>query len=82
MTRHSRNCTANSVYSYHEKKKDASASGFGSLKQRFSKDAVKDFDCCCLSLHPCRDPVMTSGMIEIHSFCSIPLESLNKQFSK
>ncbi|MCL4142385.1 UNVERIFIED_CONTAM: hypothetical protein GTU68_036150 [Idotea baltica] len=59
MTRHSRNCTANSVYSYHEKKKDARASGFGSLKARFSKDSVKDFDCCCLSLHPCREPVIT-----------------------
>ncbi|KAL7644939.1 UNVERIFIED_CONTAM: hypothetical protein RMT77_004756 [Armadillidium vulgare] len=59
MTRHSKNCTANSVYSYHEKKKDAHASGFGSLKLRLSKDAVKDFDCCCLNLHPCREPVLT-----------------------
>ncbi|KAG7170021.1 Nitric oxide synthase-interacting protein-like, partial [Homarus americanus] len=32
MTRHSKNCTASSVYSYNEKKKDAKASGYGSLK--------------------------------------------------
>lgn len=59
MTRHSKNCTASSVYSYHEKKKDARASGYGSLNLRFGKDGVKDFDCCSLSLHPCRDPVVT-----------------------
>ncbi|XP_068245745.1 nitric oxide synthase-interacting protein homolog [Palaemon carinicauda] len=59
MTRHSKNCTASSVYSYHEKKKDAKASGYGSLNMRYGKDGVKDFDCCSLSLHPCRDPVVT-----------------------
>ncbi|XP_071513036.1 nitric oxide synthase-interacting protein homolog [Panulirus ornatus] len=59
MTRHSKNCTASSVYSYHEKKKDAKASGYGSLKLRYGKDGVKDFDCCSLSLHPCRNPVVT-----------------------
>lgn len=26
---------------------------------RLGKDAIKDFDCCCLSLQPCRDPVVT-----------------------
>jgi len=59
MTRHSRNCTANSVYSYHERKQDQAASGFGSLAARYGKDGVKDFDCCCLSLHPCKNPVVT-----------------------
>ncbi|KAK4323126.1 hypothetical protein Pmani_006150 [Petrolisthes manimaculis] len=59
MTRHSKNCTASSVYSYHEKQKDAKASGYGSLKLRYGKDGVKDFDCCSLSLHPCRNPVIT-----------------------
>ncbi|XP_042220090.1 LOW QUALITY PROTEIN: nitric oxide synthase-interacting protein homolog [Homarus americanus] len=58
MTRHSKNCTASSVYSYNEKKKDAKASGYGSLKL-LGKDGVKDFDCCSLSLHPCRNPVVT-----------------------
>lgn len=59
MTRHARNCTAGAVYTYHEKKKDAQASGYGTNTQRLGKDSVKDFDCCSLSLQPCRIPVIT-----------------------
>jgi len=59
MTRHARNCTAGAVYTYHEKKKDAAASGYGTNIQRVGKDSVKDFDCCCLTLQPCRNPVIT-----------------------
>ncbi|KAL0279996.1 UNVERIFIED_CONTAM: hypothetical protein PYX00_001427 [Menopon gallinae] len=59
MTRHARNCTAGAVYTYHEKKKDAAASGYGTENQRVGKDSVKDFDCCSLTLQPCRDPVIT-----------------------
>ncbi|KAL3842442.1 hypothetical protein ACJMK2_020458 [Sinanodonta woodiana] len=59
MTRHSRNNTAGTVYSYHEKKKDHAASGYGSKYVRFGKDSVKEFDCCCLTLQPCKNPVIT-----------------------
>ncbi|XP_049813239.1 nitric oxide synthase-interacting protein homolog [Schistocerca serialis cubense] len=59
MTRHARNCTAGAVYTYHEKKKDAQASGYGTNTQRVGKDSIKDFDCCSLTLQPCRDPVIT-----------------------
>uniref|UniRef100_A0AAX7SCV0 Nitric oxide synthase-interacting protein n=1 Tax=Astatotilapia calliptera TaxID=8154 RepID=A0AAX7SCV0_ASTCA len=59
MTRHGKNCTAGAVYTYHEKKKDTAASGYGTQSVRLGRDAVKDFDCCCLSLQPCRDPVVT-----------------------
>ncbi|XP_060811195.1 nitric oxide synthase-interacting protein homolog [Bombus pascuorum] len=59
MTRHARNCTAGAVYTYHEKRKDAAASGYGTNTQRVGKDSVKDFDCCCLTLQPCRNPVVT-----------------------
>ncbi|XP_077115909.1 nitric oxide synthase-interacting protein [Ranitomeya variabilis] len=59
MTRHGKNCTAGAVYTYYEKKKDTAASGYGTQTVRLSKDAVKDFDCCCLSLQPCKDPVVT-----------------------
>ncbi|XP_069461270.1 nitric oxide synthase-interacting protein [Ambystoma mexicanum] len=59
MTRHGKNCTAGAVYTYHEKKKDTAASGYGTQTVRLSKDAVKDFDCCCLSLQPCKDPMVT-----------------------
>lgn len=59
MTRHARNCTAGAVYTYHEKKKDAQASGYGTNVQRLSKDSIKNFDACSLSLQPCRNPVIT-----------------------
>uniref|UniRef100_A0A9J8CS06 Nitric oxide synthase-interacting protein n=1 Tax=Cyprinus carpio carpio TaxID=630221 RepID=A0A9J8CS06_CYPCA len=35
------------------------SSGYGTQSVRLGKDAIKDFDCCCLSLQPCRDPVVT-----------------------
>ena len=41
MTRHGKNATNGAVYSYHERRKDAKASGFGSEKTRFSKDSIK-----------------------------------------
>ncbi|XP_028172749.1 nitric oxide synthase-interacting protein homolog [Ostrinia furnacalis] len=59
MTRHARNCTAGAVYTYHEKKKDAAASGYGTQSERVGKDSVKNFDCCSLTLQPCRTPVVT-----------------------
>jgi len=59
MTRHGRNCTASAVYSYHEKKKDTQTSGYGSQNERLGKDSIKEFDCCGLTLQPCRDPVIT-----------------------
>lgn len=59
MTRHARNCTAGTVYTYHERKKDTKTSGYGSQKLRVGKDSVKEFDCCCLTLQPCKNPVIT-----------------------
>ncbi|XP_005991006.1 nitric oxide synthase-interacting protein [Latimeria chalumnae] len=59
MTRHGKNCTAGAVYTYYEKRKDTAASGYGTQSARLSKDSIKDFDCCSLSLQPCKDPVVT-----------------------
>lgn len=59
MTRHARNCTAGAVYTYHEKQKDTKSCGYGTQQSRIGKDSVKDFDCCCLTLQPCRNPVVT-----------------------
>lgn len=59
MTRHAKNCTAGTVYTYHERKKDTSSSGYGTKSVRVGKDSVKDFDCCSLTLQPCRNPVVT-----------------------
>ena len=41
MTRHGRNATNSAVYTYHERKKDANASGYGSDKCRLGKDSLK-----------------------------------------
>ncbi|XP_067932237.1 nitric oxide synthase-interacting protein-like [Watersipora subatra] len=57
--RHGANCTNGSVYTYHEKAKDKRESGWGSLAARLGKDSVKNFDCCCLTLQPCQQPVVT-----------------------
>lgn len=59
MTRHAKNCTAGTVYTYHERKKDTKKSGYGSKSVRLGRDSVKNFDCCCLTLQPCREPVVT-----------------------
>jgi len=59
MTRHARNCTAGAVYTYHEKQKDAQTSGYGTNALRLGKDSLRNFDCCCLSLQPCKNPVIT-----------------------
>ncbi|CAF0731196.1 unnamed protein product [Brachionus calyciflorus] len=59
MTRHSKNATAGPTYTYHEKSKDTKQSGYGTKDVRLSKDAIKDFDCCSLSLQPCDHPVIT-----------------------
>lgn len=59
MTRHGKNCTAGTVYTYHERKKDTKESGYGTKSLRLGKDSIKEFDCCCLSLQPCRNPVIT-----------------------
>lgn len=55
MTRHSKNNTDGAVFTYHEKR----AAGFGSEKMRLGSDSVRSFDCCCLSLMPCRHPMVS-----------------------
>lgn len=54
MTRHGKNATASSVYSYSERQKDAKQSGYGTLTERLGADCMKPFDCCSLTLQPCR----------------------------
>ena len=68
MTRHAKNATAASVYTYHERRKDASVSGYGTLHERLGKDSMKSFDCCSLSLQPCRFSLET-GKIEFAGSC-------------
>ncbi|KAL6062122.1 Nitric oxide synthase-interacting protein [Balamuthia mandrillaris] len=55
MSRHSKNNTASSYFTYAERQK----LNYGTKKQRLGKDSLQNFDCCCLSLQPAIDPVIT-----------------------
>lgn len=59
MTRHGKNQNTNPVYSYSERQKDKKQSNFGTLHERLGADSIKEFDCCSLTLQPCREPVVT-----------------------
>lgn len=79
MTRHARNSTAGSVYTYHEKKRDAKVSGYGSHSERLSKDSIKEFDCCSLTLQPCRNPVVRYNTIPLLMY--ILIQKIQTKFS-
>lgn len=55
MTRHSKHSYDSAVFSYHEKKK----MGYGSKTVILGSETIRPFDCCCLSLQPSKDPVVT-----------------------
>eukprot|EP01087_Luapelamoeba_hula_P023507 TRINITY_DN8656_c0_g1_i1.p1 TRINITY_DN8656_c0_g1~~TRINITY_DN8656_c0_g1_i1.p1 ORF type:complete len:318 (-),score=68.06 TRINITY_DN8656_c0_g1_i1:126-1079(-) len=48
MSRHAKNNTASSYFTYHERQK----LDYGTKSQRLGKDSLQPFDCCCLTLHP------------------------------
>lgn len=58
-SRHSKNATSNTVYTYHERRKDAQSGGYGTQSVRLAKDSVANWDYCSLTLQPCRDAVVT-----------------------
>jgi nitric oxide synthase-interacting protein len=60
MSRHSKNATATTHFTYHEK----TAAGHGTLKRRFGKDAQLPFGVCCLCLsstHAGKSPLVSPG---------------------
>uniref|UniRef100_K3WDI8 Nitric oxide synthase-interacting protein zinc-finger domain-containing protein n=1 Tax=Globisporangium ultimum (strain ATCC 200006 / CBS 805.95 / DAOM BR144) TaxID=431595 RepID=K3WDI8_GLOUD len=63
MSRHSKNATAATHFTYHEK----TAAGHGTLKRRFGKDSQLPFGCCCLcvaSTHDGKSPLVSpSGFV-------------------
>ena len=63
MSRHSKNNTAGSVFTYGERKmlKD-----YGTLKQRVGQESQKSFEICALCLHKVVDPMVCK---EGHIFC-------------
>jgi len=67
MGKHSKNNCALPYYTYAERTRDAKRQGYGTRTTRISKDSVKDFDACWLTLQPCRDPVITYGRARRHA---------------
>jgi nitric oxide synthase-interacting protein len=80
MTKHSKNNTANSVFSYAEYKKldygtrkvhtlptsRNQSSAEPSLQQRLGNESMRRFDCCALCLQRAREPLACN---EGHLFC-------------
>ncbi|KIJ64689.1 hypothetical protein HYDPIDRAFT_89448 [Hydnomerulius pinastri MD-312] len=62
MTKHSKNNTASSVFSYEEKKKTE----YGTKKQRLGNESMRNFDACALCLQRARDPMACDHG---HLFC-------------
>eukprot|EP01017_Pseudomicrothorax_dubius_P007653 TRINITY_DN12406_c0_g1_i1.p1 TRINITY_DN12406_c0_g1~~TRINITY_DN12406_c0_g1_i1.p1 ORF type:complete len:293 (-),score=65.52 TRINITY_DN12406_c0_g1_i1:108-986(-) len=74
MSRHSKNNTANSVFTYGERQK---LKDYGTQKQRLGKESMKAFDRCSLCLHPVREPYCCG---KGHIFCKdCLLENLYEQ---
>ncbi|KMZ80192.1 hypothetical protein PVIIG_01972 [Plasmodium vivax India VII] len=65
MTRHSKNNTANPIFTYHERKK---VSDVGTLKERLGKDSMRRFEQCWICLRNAETPVSTPYG---HIFCKI-----------
>lgn len=62
MTKHSKNNTASSIFSYAERKK----LDYGTKGQRLGHESMRRFDACALCLQRARDPVACQ---EGHLFC-------------
>ncbi|KAG9308338.1 hypothetical protein JVU11DRAFT_12102 [Chiua virens] len=62
MTKHSKNNTASSVFSYAEKQK----TDYGTRRQRLGNESMRNFDACALCLQRARDPIACDHG---HLFC-------------
>ncbi|EKM57237.1 uncharacterized protein PHACADRAFT_93313 [Phanerochaete carnosa HHB-10118-sp] len=62
MTKHSKNNTASSIFSYAEYKK----LDYGTKRQRLGNESMRRFDACALCLQTARDPVACA---KGHMFC-------------
>ncbi|KAF8515242.1 hypothetical protein BU17DRAFT_51919 [Hysterangium stoloniferum] len=62
MTKHSKNNTASSIFSYAEYKK----LDYGTKRQRLGNESMRQFDACSLCLQRARDPLSCSSG---HLFC-------------
>lgn len=58
-TRHGRNCTNHAQFSYHERQRAKRDGKYGTRKARVGRDSLRAFDCCCITLKPCKQPVVS-----------------------
>ncbi|KAK7032932.1 RING-type domain-containing protein [Favolaschia claudopus] len=63
MTKHSKNNTASSIFSYAERK---AATEYGTKRQRLGNESMRRFDACSLCLQTAREPVCCK---DGHLFC-------------
>ncbi|KAH8112919.1 hypothetical protein DFH11DRAFT_1857693 [Phellopilus nigrolimitatus] len=62
MTKHSKNNTASSIFSYHEYKR----LNYGTQRQRLGHESMRQYDACALCLQKARNPVSCN---DGHLFC-------------
>ncbi|CEM29215.1 unnamed protein product [Vitrella brassicaformis CCMP3155] len=80
MSRHSKNNTAHSIFTYHEKKmmKDA-----GTIKERLGTESFRRFESCWLCLQPAVKPVCTpSGYVYCHECIILNLGQQKKDLQR
>lgn len=62
-TRRSKNQNLKGCYTYHERLKDKEQMQYGNFERRRSKDSIKGFDMCCLTLQHAKHPMITKDGI-------------------
>ena len=62
-TRRSKNQNLKGCYTYHERLKDKEQMQYGNFERRISKDSIKSFDMCCLTLQHAKFPMLTKDGI-------------------
>ncbi len=53
MSRHSKNCTSNPIFTYAERRRLK----YGTISQRLGNDSMKEYDCCALCMGKLIDPL-------------------------
>jgi len=62
-SRRSKNQNLKGCYTYHERLKDKEQMQYGNFERRISKDSIRDYDVCCLSLQATKEPVVSKDGI-------------------
>lgn len=58
-TRHGRNCTNHAQFSYAERQRAKREGKYGTRTARLGRDSFRAFDCCAITLTPCKNPMVS-----------------------